>query len=82
MSTAFTASNTVIFVALYSRMSDIMGDERGAMTGAIATFKDLGYTVGPLAAGFLIQAAGITTTFYLVGGAFIALLPVALTLRD
>lgn len=80
--TAFTVSYTVIFIALYSRMSDIMGDERVAMTGAIATFKDLGYTIGPLAAGFLIQAAGVTTTFYVVGAAFIALLPVALTLRD
>ncbi|MDG6908594.1 MAG: MFS transporter, partial [Nitrososphaerota archaeon] len=40
--TAFTVSYTMIFIALYSRMSDIMGQDKVAMTGAIATFKDLG----------------------------------------
>ncbi len=80
--TAFTMSYTMIFIALYSRMSDIMGEEKVAMTGAIATFKDLGYTVGPLLAGYLIEAFGIADTFYAVGAAFIVLLPVALLLHD
>jgi MFS family permease len=80
--TAFTISYTMIFIALYSRMSDIMGEEKVAMTGAIATFKDLGYTVGPLLAGYLIEAFGISDTFYAVGAAFILLLPVALLLHD
>ena len=35
-------------------MSDIMGERKTTMTGAIATFKDLGYTIGPLAAGTLM----------------------------
>ena len=39
---AFTVSYTMIFIALYSRMSDIMREDKVAMTGAIATFKDLG----------------------------------------
>ncbi len=80
--TAFTVAYTMIFIALYSRMSDIMREEKVAMTGAIATFKDLGYTLGPLLAGFLIEALGMTDTFYIVGAGFIVLLPVALTLRD
>jgi MFS family permease len=80
--TAFTVSYTTIFIALYSRMSDIMREEKVAMTGAIATFKDLGYTLGPLLAGLLIEVIGITGTFYIVGAAFVLLLPVALTLHD
>ena len=51
---AFTISYTLIFIALYARMSDIMGESKVAMTGAIATFKDLGYTIGPLVAGMLM----------------------------
>jgi len=80
--TAFTMSYTMIFIALYSRMSDIMREDKMAMTGAIATFKDLGYTIGPLLAGRLIEVINITNTFLLVGGAFILLLPVAIVLHD
>ena len=80
--TAFTISYTAIFIALYSRMSDVMREDKVAMTGAIATFKDLGYTVGPLAAGFLIPVFGIRSTFLGAGVAFLLLLPLALTLRD
>jgi MFS family permease len=80
--TAFTIGYTTIFIALYSRMSDIMREDKIAMTGAIATFKDLGYTVGPLLAGRLIEVINITNTFLLVGGAFILLLPVAVVLHD
>jgi MFS transporter, DHA1 family, multidrug resistance protein len=80
--TAFTVSYTMIFIALYSRMSDIMSEEKVAMTGAIATFKDLGYTTGPLLAGLLIEMVGITNTFFVVGSGFIVLLPVALVLHD
>lgn len=82
VATAFTVSYTMIFIALYSRMSDIMREEKVAMTGAIATFKDLGYTLGPLVAGFLIGALGMTSTFYIVGAGFVILLPVALFLHD
>ena len=32
------------------------------MTGVIATFKDLGYTIAPLLAGFLIEVIDITET--------------------
>jgi MFS family permease len=80
--TAFTVSYTMIFIALYSRMSDIMREDKVAMTGAIATFKDLGYTLGPLLAGLLIEVLGMIETFYVVGALFILLLPVALALRD
>lgn len=80
--TAFTVSYTAIFIGLYSRMSDTMQKEKVAMTGAIATFKDLGYTLGPLSAGFLIPVLGIHDTFLVAGGAFLVLLPVALSLRD
>jgi PPP family 3-phenylpropionic acid transporter len=80
--TAFTISYTMIFIALYSRMSDIMRKDKVVMTGAIATFKDLGYTIGPLLAGRLIELINIKNTFLLVGGAFILLLPVTLTLHD
>ena len=80
--TAFTVCYTMIFIALYSRMSDAILDDKVAMTGAIATFKDLGYTLGPLAAGFLIEYVGMASTFYMVGAAFIAILPVSLLLHD
>ncbi|MCL5068586.1 MAG: hypothetical protein M1368_09585, partial [Thaumarchaeota archaeon] len=75
-------SYTMIFIALYSRMSDIMGQDKVAMTGAIATFKDLGYTLGPLIAGALIGVMSIRSTFFVAGAAFIILLPVALRLHD
>jgi hypothetical protein len=52
------------------------------MTGVVATFKDLGYTIGPLLAGFLIGSIGMAATFYAVGAAFIVLLPVSLLLHD
>ncbi len=80
--TAFTVSYTMIFIALYSRMSDILREDKVAMTGAIATFKDLGYTLGPLLAGFLMISLSMQTVFVIVGAAFLALLPVALGLRD
>ncbi len=80
--TAFTVSYTMIFIALYSRMSDVIREEKVAMTGVIATFKDLGYTIGPLLAGFLIGSVGMATTLYAVGAAFIVLLPVSLLLHD
>jgi MFS family permease len=80
--TAFTVSYTVIFIVLYSRMSDVMNKDRVAMTGAVATFKDLGYTIGPLLAGVMISLVGINNMFLIAGGAFLFLLPVALTLHD
>ena len=80
--TAFTVSYTMIFIALYSRMSDVMQEEKVAMTGAIATFKDMGYTLGPILAGFLTVAVGMADTFYIVGAAFVILLPVSLLLHD
>ncbi len=80
--TAFTISYTWIFIALYSRMSDVMQEDKVAMTGAIATFKDLGYTVGPLAAGLAIPLLGISTTFLLTGGSILLLLPLAFSLHD
>jgi MFS family permease len=80
--TAFTVSYTMIFIALYSRMSDVMREDKVAMTGAIATFKDLGYTIGPLLAGSLIEAIGMTNTFYIVGAGFAILIPIALSLHD
>ncbi len=80
--TAFTASYTLIFLALYSRMSDILREDKVAMTGAIATFKDLGYTLGPLLAGLLMVGLSMQTVFLLVGAGFGLLLPVALRLRD
>jgi len=80
--TAFTMSYTMIFIALYSRMSDIMGQGKTAITGAIATFKDLGYTLGPLAAGALMEAVNVKNTFFIAGAAFTLLIPVALLLHD
>jgi MFS family permease len=79
---AFTISYTMIFIALYSRMSDIMGESKTTMTGAIATFKDLGYTIGPLIAGIVMQFIGIQNTFLLAGIAFVFLIPIALSLHD
>ncbi len=80
--TAFTVSYTMIFIALYSRMSDILREDKVAMTGAIATFKDLGYTLGPLLAGFLLLTLSMQEVFLIVGVAFLALLPIAARLRD
>jgi len=80
--TAFTISYTVIFIALYSRMSDIMGESKTAITGAIATFKDLGYTLGPLVAGALMGFISIRDTFLITGAAFALLIPVAILLHD
>jgi MFS family permease len=80
--TAFTMSYTVIFIALYSRMSAIMGESKTAITGAIATFKDLGYTLGPLAAGALMGFISIRDAFFITGAAFALLIPVALLLHD
>jgi MFS family permease len=80
--TAFTVSYTMIFIALYSRMSDIMGESKTAITGAIATFKDLGYTLGPLVAGTLMEFTSIRNTFFLTGASFALLIPVALLLHD
>jgi MFS family permease len=80
--TAFTISYTMIFIALYSRMSDIMGESKTAMTGAIATFKDLGYTLGPLIAGSLMEFTSIKNTFLVTGASFTLLIPVALLLHD
>ena len=75
-------SYTMIFIALYSRMSDIMPKDKMEMTGAIATFKDRGYTIGPLLAGGLIGVISIKSTFLLAGGAFILLLLIAFLLHD
>jgi PPP family 3-phenylpropionic acid transporter len=80
--TAFTISYTMIFIAMYSRMSDIMGESKTAMTGAIATFKDLGYTLGPLIAGSLMEFTSIKNTFLVTGASFTLLIPVALLLHD
>jgi len=79
---AFTISYTLIFIALYSRMSDIMGESKVAMTWAIATFKDLGYTIGPLVAGMLMVFINIQSTLFITGAAFVLLVPVALLLHD
>jgi PPP family 3-phenylpropionic acid transporter len=80
--TAFTISYTLIFIALYSRMSDIMGESKVAMTGAIATFKDLGYTIGPLMAGLLMVFWSIQNILFVTGTAFLLLVPAALLLHD
>lgn len=52
------------------------------MTGAIAAFKDVGYTLGPLMAGVLMGFMSINMTFLFTGAAFILLIPVAITLHD
>jgi MFS family permease len=80
--TAFTISYTMIFIVLYSRMSDTLGENKVAMTGAIAAFKDLGYTIGPIMAGILMEFMSIRNVFLLTGAAFVLLIPVALTLHD
>jgi len=80
--TAFTVSYTMIFIILYSRMSDIMGENKTAMTGAIATFKDIGYTAGPLIAGTLMEFIGIRNTFFVTGASFALLIPIAFLLHD
>ncbi|WXG43893.1 MAG: MFS transporter [Promethearchaeati archaeon SRVP18_Atabeyarchaeia-1] len=80
--TAFTVSYTMIFIVLYSRMSDTLGENKVAMTGAIAAFKDVGYTLGPLMAGVLMGFMSINMTFLFTGAAFILLIPVAITLHD
>jgi len=49
---------------------------------ARATFKDLGYTIGPLAVGTLMEFTGIKNTFFLTGAAFAVLIPIALVLHD
>lgn len=80
--TTFTISYTLIFIALYSRMSDIISESKVAMTGAIATFKDLGYTIGPLTAGLLMAFINIQNTLIVTGATFVLLIPVALLLHD
>jgi MFS family permease len=75
-------SARLILIALYARMSDIMGESKTAITGAIATFKDLGYTLGPLAAGVLMGFISIRDTFFIAGAAFALLIPIALLLHD
>jgi MFS family permease len=80
--TAFTISYTMIFIVLYSRMSDTLGENKVAMTGAIAAFKDLGYTIGPIVAGVLMEFFSIARVFFITGVAFVLLIPVALTLHD
>ena len=80
--TAFTVSYTMIFIVLYSRMSDTLGENKVAMTGAIAAFKDLGYTIGPIMAGILMEFFSIRRVFLLTGVAFVLLIPIALTLHD
>ncbi len=79
---AFTISYTLIFIALYSRMSDIIKKEGITLMGPIAAIKDLGYTIGPLFGGWIISAISIGSAFMVVGAAFMLLLPVALTLHD
>ena len=59
-----------------------MAEDKVAMTGAIATFKDLGYTIGPLLAGTIISLVGMHYTFLISGAAFLFLLPIALRLHD
>ena len=80
--TLFTISYTIIFIGLYSRMEDIIRADKAAMTGAIATFKDAGYTIGPLLAGMVMLPLGIKETFMLVSGMFLLLLPITLSLKD
>lgn len=79
---AFTVSYTTIFIALYSRMSDLIKKESITLMGPIATIKDLGYTIGPLMGGWLIGVISIGPAFMVTGAAFAVLVPVALTLHD
>lgn len=78
----FTLAYTTIFIALYARMADITKKEGIVMIGAMASIKDLGYTIGPIFAGAVAAAAGLQMAFVLCGIGYAALLPVALTLRD
>jgi MFS family permease len=78
----FTIAYTTIFIALYSRMSDLIKKEGITLMGSIATIKDLGYTIGPLMGGWLIGAISIGPAFMVVGAAFMVLAPIALTLHD
>ncbi len=79
---AFTISYTAIFIALYSRMSDLIKKEGITLMGPIAAIKDLGYTIGPLVGGWMIGAISIGPAFMVAGAAFILLVPVALALND
>lgn len=78
----FTVSYTTIFIALYSRMSDLIKKEGITLMGPIATIKDLGYTIGPLIGGWMIGVISIGPAFMLAGASFIVLVPIALTLHD
>ncbi len=78
----FTLAYTTIFIALYARMADITKKEGVVMVGALASIKDLGYTIGPLLAGAVAGAVGLQMAFVVCGIGYAALLPVALTLRD
>jgi DHA1 family multidrug resistance protein-like MFS transporter len=78
----FTLAYTTIFIALYARMADITKKEGIVMIGAMASIKDLGYTIGPLLAGVVAGAAGLQAAFVLAGVGYAALLPVAITLKD
>ncbi len=78
----FTIFYTVIFIGLYSRMSDIIKKDKTAMTGAIATFKDAGYTIGPLVAGFAMNYVSIKEVFIATALMFIILLPITASLHD
>ena len=80
--TAFTISYTLICIALHSRMLDIMGESKVAITGAIATFKDLEYTIGPLMAGVLMLFLSLQSISLAMGAALVLLVPVALLLHD
>ncbi len=77
---AFTLNYTAIFISLYARMSDMIREYGISLMGPIATIKDIGYTIGPLAGGALISVLGISTTFMATGAAFLLLVPIALTI--
>jgi hypothetical protein len=80
--TPFAVSYTMVFIVLRSRTFDVMGRDKVAMNGAMAAFKDLGYTIDPLSAGTQIEAISIRNTFFEVRGAFILLFPIAMLLHD
>jgi MFS family permease len=79
---AFTVSYTAIFIALYSRMSDLIRREGLPLLGPIAAIKDLGYTIGPLVGGVVIGMIGITSAFAIFGMGYVLLLPLALMLKS
>jgi MFS family permease len=79
---AFTISYTAIFIALYSRMSNLIKKEGLSLLGPMAAIKDMGYTIGPLAGGFVIGIAGIAPAFAIFGAGYLLLLPIALTLKS